>query len=178
MLFGVADVVAAQLGVHGVPVEAPPSKVGGDALTETRVLVIDEVVAQRPALEFAIVDGQVGFASGVRWRAGSLQLFAELLQGDRHGVVAPGAGTARRNDYLHGLADDLGVARSTISDGPTAPSRAISLGRSDLLDGAARGAMIERCIETLWVLWERHADLRNHSSGAADMLRDATEARR
>jgi hypothetical protein len=179
LLFGVVDVVAAQLGVHGVPIVAQlPQSPLSAARTETRVVIIDEVVEARSALEFAIVDPVVGFASGVRWRSGSLQLFADVLQRDRHGVVVPASGTARRNDFLHGLADSLGVARTTITDLPTATSRAIGLGRSDLFTGAARSALIGRCIETLWVLWERHGELRSQTSTTAEMLRDATDARR
>ena len=181
LLFGVVDVVAAQLAVHGVPIVAqlpqlPQSVAAGR--TEPCVVVIDEVVESRSALELAIVDPSVGFASGVRWRSGSLQLFADVLQRERHGVAVASSGTARRNDFLNGLADLLGVARTTITDLPTATSRAINLGRSDLFTGAARSALIGRCIETLWVLWERHGELRAQAATAAEMLRDANESRR
>ena len=171
------DIIIDQLAVHGVPLWPTPLAAGIVDDVTRRVLVFDAPVEGRSTLEFAIVDPTAGFASGVRWQRGSLVLFADLLSPLRHGIVSAQSRGSRRNDFLYGLADELRIARSAVREGPTAPSRSIAMGDFELFDGRGRTTLIERCIETIWVLWERHGAL-DVQPASMDLLSDATEARR
>lgn len=172
------DVVLAQLEVHGVTVHAPIPGGAAAAPADEHLLMYDAVVERRPLAEIAIVTPSAGFAVGVRWHRGVLELQGEIVRPELHGHGAPVGAPARRNDYLYALADALGVARSAIGGNPSAPTRALALGRYDLLDGAARGALIERSIETLWVLWERRPRAGGRPLSAPELLDDLAEARR
>jgi hypothetical protein len=154
-LLAVADVVIDQLAVHGWPV------LGAEAARRQpaphrRLVAGLHGESRRPAQDLAVVDPSAGFAYGLRLQAGRVALVAEAFELGRHGIGGGGS-LARRNDLLHALAAELGVGRDAIAEAPGAPSRSLPLGRFDLLLAASRGELIERCIETMWVLWERTA---------------------
>lgn len=148
LLTAALRVVTAQLGVHGWPIVA-----AGDKSPGRRLQISTSGMGEASSADLTIIDPAAQFAAGVRLERGKLLVFAEAYELARHGL--PPAGTlSRRNDFLHAFAAACGLERGTITGAPTAPGRSLSLSRYALWQGAGRSELIERCIETVWVLWE------------------------
>ncbi|MEY3011268.1 MAG: hypothetical protein RIT45_3 [Pseudomonadota bacterium] len=149
LLTGAIRVVVAQLSVHGWPIVPSGAKVGG-----RRLVLVPRSSAGRAGVDVAVVDPTAQFAYGLRLEGGRMQLFAEAFDPSVHGE-SPVASLSRRNDFLHAFAAACGIDRASVTGGPTAACRVLALGPYDLWQGSGRSELIERAIETVWVLWER-----------------------